>query len=72
MTFLSTVWTKIISIGHRPGMDYTQQMRLFTINAFLAIALSLALIFCLVFFALGSDGALEGLWLIPFVGLIFL
>ena len=71
MTFLATIWTKMISIGHRPGMDNTQQTRLFTINAFLSIALFMTLLFSLGFFAAGSQRALEGLWLVPFVGLIF-
>jgi PAS domain S-box-containing protein len=61
----------MISIGHKPEMNYTQETRLFTINAFLTIALCLTILFSLSFFALGSKQALEGLTLIPFIGLIF-
>ncbi|MDF2454759.1 MAG: domain S-box protein [Cytophagaceae bacterium] len=71
MIFLTTIWTKMISVGYTSDMDYSQQTRLFTINAFLTITLCITLLFCSVFFSLGSKGALEGLWIAPFFALIF-
>ncbi|MDB5258687.1 MAG: domain S-box protein [Chitinophagaceae bacterium] len=71
MAFLNTIWYKMIRIGYRSGMDYAERMRLFTINAFLTIVLLLTLLLTVICYFIGTKGALEGLWLFPFGGLIF-
>jgi len=71
MAFLNTIWYKMIRIGYKPEMEYAERMRLLTVNAFLTIVLLLTLLFAIVFYSIGTKGALEGLWLIPFGGVIF-
>jgi len=71
MAFLNTIWHKMIRIGYRSDMDYAERMRLFTVNAFLAIVLLLTVLFAVVFSSMGTKSALEGLWLIPFGAVIF-
>ncbi len=61
----------MIRIGYKPEMDYAERMRLITINAFLTIILLMTLLFTIVCYSIGTKGALEGLFLVPFGGLIF-
>lgn len=64
-------WHAALRIGLDPSMDYTQQTRLFVINAFLWISLGLTILFVSVFVSLGSYSALQGLLVIPVLLLIF-
>ena len=61
----------MLRVGFDQTMDPIQQMRLFAINAFVLICLAMTLTFVIVFVALGSYSALQGLTFIPFMMLIF-
>ncbi len=62
---LKSHWNSMIRIGHDPGMDQMQEMRLFTLNAFVFIASFLTVLFVVVFTLVGSYSALQGLSVLP-------
>lgn len=59
------LWNSILHIGHVKGMDQMQEMRLFTLNAFVVMASGLTLLFVIVFTLVGSYTALQGLFVLP-------
>lgn len=61
----------MVRIGYTSDMEYAERMRLFTINAFLTVVLLLTVLITVICYFIGTKGALEGLWLLPFGGLIF-
>jgi PAS domain S-box-containing protein len=63
-------WTSIITIGSNTKMDYKQQIRLFSLNAFAFISSLLAITFVFLFYFMGSSGALVGLLVLPVFALV--
>ena len=63
-------WNVILRIGHHPGMDQTQEMRLFVLNAFITISFGLTILFVIIFTILGSYSSLQGLFVLPALTLI--
>ncbi|QHT68801.1 PAS domain S-box protein [Rhodocytophaga rosea] len=68
---LLNLWQTALRIGFNPAMDYTQQMKLFALNAFLFMGIILTLFFVIVFTMLGSYSALQGLAILPILSLVF-
>lgn len=65
MINLKRYWNSVLRIGYQPWMNETQEMRLFTLNAFIAISSVLTILFVVVFTSLGSLMALQGLIVLP-------
>lgn len=61
---------KCIHLGYHAGMDQAEQARLISINSFLLLSLCLDVIFCAVFFSLGSPSVLRALGYIPVILLV--
>ena len=58
-------WNLIIRLGSDELMDYKQQIRLYTMNAFAFICTFIVLFFVAIFTLLGSTSAIEGLLFVP-------
>jgi PAS domain S-box-containing protein len=71
MPYITTYWNAALRTGLQPSMDYTKQMRLLALNAFLLISIALTMLFIVVFVLLGSYSALQGLSIIPLLLVIF-
>lgn len=63
-------WNYLLHVGFSPSMDYTQQMRLNSLNAFVVTAILLTFSFVVIFTLLGSYSALQGLTVIPVLTLV--
>jgi PAS domain S-box-containing protein len=61
---------KVIHLGYHAGMDQAEKARLVTINTFLVLSLILTILFCIVFFSLGSPSVLRSLAYIPLILLV--
>lgn len=72
LTGNKSYWNSILQIGHHDKMDPLQEMRLFSLNAFVAIASVLTILFVCVFTLAGSFNALQGLFVLPAFALIIL
>ncbi len=70
-SFIVTYWNTALQVGITPDMDYTDQMRLFVLNAFLVISITILIPFVIVFVLLGSYSALQGLFFLPIVLFVF-
>jgi PAS domain S-box-containing protein len=71
--FFIEYWNLALAIGHTTDVDYKQQIRLFTLNAFATISIILVIGFVSTFVLLGSPSALQGLFILPvMVGVLYL
>jgi PAS domain S-box-containing protein len=61
----------LLRVGITPDMDYAQQLRLFTLNAFLLVATAILVPFTLVSVSLGAYSALQGLLFLPVLLFVF-
>lgn len=68
---LINLWQTALGVGFNPEMDYTQQMKLFALNAFLFMGIILTLFFVIVFALVGSYSALQGLAILPILVVVF-
>ena len=65
MVHIKKYWNLIIRIGSDERFEFSQQIRLYTLNAFSFVSLIIILFFVISFASLGSNSAFEGLLVVP-------